>query len=221
MGQSLYVNGLTWRFPGQRQPLFEIMALNLPAGFSLGIRGPSGAGKTTLFHCLSGIAAPTSGSICWDRTDLCSLSAGERDRWRHRQIGIVFQDFHLVDGLTALDNVLLPAHFDCWRIAPGLQRRAQQLLAKVDITHLGRDVALLSRGEKQRVALARALLFAPGIIIADEPTASLDPEHRAIVSRLLVDLSHEEGTTLIVVSHDEELLSQMDRQAVLDHGKLI
>jgi putative ABC transport system ATP-binding protein len=220
MGRTLRVDTLVWRFPGQSRALFEIAGLDVPAGSSLGIRGPSGAGKTTLFHCLSGIAVPESGSIRWDGTDLCALDARARDRWRHRNLGLVFQDFHLVEGLAAFDNVLLPACFDHWRVPGELRRRAGELLAAAGIGCPEREVALLSRGERQRVALARALLFAPGIVLADEPTASLDPEHRTRIGDLLTGLAEAQSATLIIVSHDQELLSRLDQCMTLEEGRL-
>jgi len=217
---TLQVRDLLLRFPGQEHALFEIPALDVPAGSSLGIRGPSGAGKTTLFHCLAGIAEPTAGQIRWDGTEICTLRANLRDRWRHRQLGLVFQDFHLIDGLSAFDNVLLPAHFDCWRPAAEWRRRARELLAAVGIGAVDRSAALLSRGERQRVALARALLFRPAIVMADEPTASLDPDHRRQIGDLLVELVRSQGATLIVISHEPELLSRLDRCATLQDGCL-
>jgi putative ABC transport system ATP-binding protein len=101
----LQADGLAMRFSGQRYPLFGIPSLALPPGGSLGIRGPSGAGKTTLFNCLAGIERPTSGRILWNGLDICTLPEWERDRWRHVSLGLVFQEFHLIDGLSALDNV--------------------------------------------------------------------------------------------------------------------
>ncbi|MDR2113356.1 MAG: ATP-binding cassette domain-containing protein [Candidatus Accumulibacter sp.] len=220
MGQTLCVEELAWRFPGQRHALFEIAGLDVPAGSSLGIRGPSGAGKTTLFHCLSGIAVAESGRVRWDGLDLRALSPEARDRWRQRNVGLVFQDFHLIEGLAAFDNVLLPACFEHWRAPPELRRRAGELLEAVGVDCRERDVALLSRGERQRVALARALLFAPGIVIADEPTASLDPEHRTRVGELLAGLARTRNATLIVVSHDQELLARLDHCVALEDGRL-
>ena len=219
-GGRLQVCNLLLRFPGQEHPLFDIPQLDVPAGSSLGIRGPSGAGKTTLFHCLSGIAAPTTGKILWDGTDICRLPPENQDRWRHRHLGLIFQDFHLIDGLSALDNVLLPASFNSWRPEPALRQRALDLLAAVNITAIERKAALLSRGERQRVAFARALLYQPTIVMADEPTASLDPDHRTQIGSLLIELARSRGTTLIVVSHEPELLSRLDRCVTLQDGTL-
>jgi putative ABC transport system ATP-binding protein len=194
--------------------------LVLEAGQSVGLRGASGAGKTTLFHCLAGISTATTGRIVWGDTDIGSLSPSALAQWRRSRLGLVFQDFHLIDGLSALDNVLLPAHFVGWRIAPEVKARAQDLLAAVGITAPQRLAALLSRGERQRVAFARALLQQPSIVMADEPTASLDPDHRQQLGELLVTLAREQGTTLIVISHEPELLARMDRCMELRSGRL-
>lgn len=219
-GSHLQVRKLSLRFPGQDRALFEIPSLDVPAGHSLGIRGPSGAGKTTLFHCLSGIARPSSGQVFWNGTDVAALSGEQLAHWRYRNLGLIFQDFHLIDGLSALDNVLLPALFTRWKADPALRQRAQQLLATVNIDTAGRATALLSRGERQRVAFARALLMQPSILMADEPTASLDPDHRTQIGALLVNLARAQGTTLIVISHEPELLARMDRCVNLHDGSL-
>ncbi len=217
---DLRVRDMVVRFAGQAHPLFSIAALDLPRGSSLGISGISGAGKTTLFHCLAGIARPTAGQIAWGATEIGVLSEDALCRWRHRNLGLVFQDFHLVDGLSMLDNVLLPACFDRWKPTPALQQRARDLLTAVGLSAWERLTALLSRGERQRLALARALLLQPAIVMADEPTASLDPDHRTRVGELLVELVRSEGATLIVVTHEQALLRRMDRSVRLEHGAL-
>lgn len=217
---QLQVRDLALRFAGQQKALFSIPALDLPTGGSLGICGVSGAGKTTLFHCLAGIATPTAGQICWGGTDICALPASALGRWRHRSLGLVFQDFHLIDGLSTLDNVLLPAYFDRWRPAAALHQRARELLAATGISEFDRLAALLSRGERQRVALARALLLQPSIVMADEPTASLDSDHRTQIGDLLTELVRAQGATLIVISHEPELLARMERCLRLQDGVL-
>ncbi|NSL53779.1 ABC transporter ATP-binding protein [Uliginosibacterium aquaticum] len=217
---TLRATGLRFRFTGQTTDLFALDRLELTAGHMLGIRGASGAGKTTLLHCLAGIEPLTTGSIVWDDTDITALPGAGLTRWRQQKLGLVFQDFHLVEGLSALDNVLLPASFTGWRIAPALRSRATRLLSRVGIAEPTRRAELLSRGERQRVAVARALLFAPPVVLADEPTASLDPENREIIADLLCGLVREHGATLIVVSHENALLHRMDRVLELRSGTL-
>lgn len=192
----------------------------MPAGQSLGLSGVSGAGKTTFFHCLAGITKPTAGRVIWGETDICSLNSEALARWRREHLGLVFQDFHLVDGLTALDNVLLPAYFGNWRVEASVKARAHALLDAVGMKVPSRSAAVLSRGERQRIAFARALLLRPSIVMADEPTASLDPEQRTKLGELLVTLAREQGTTLIAISHEQELLKRMDRRLVLQSGCL-
>ncbi len=217
---ELQVRDLTMRFAGQERALLDIAAIELSTGSSVGISGISGAGKTTLFHCLAGIAKPTAGVIRWGGIDICALSGDEQTRWRLRNVGLVFQDFHLVDGLSALDNVLLPVYFDRWQPSASLLQRARELLSAVGIAAMDRLAALLSRGERQRVALARALLLEPAIVMADEPTASLDPDHRRQIGDLLVEMVRGQRATLIVISHEPELLKRMDCCLSLQHGSL-
>jgi len=220
LGSALQVTNLRYGFSGQAHALLDVPSLELPAGHSLGLSGVSGAGKTTLFHCLAGIAKPWSGQVCWGDTDICALTPEALAAWRRQHLGLVFQDFHLVDGLTALDNVLLPSYFGHWRVPPGVRARAQDLLASVGMQAPNRLAALLSRGERQRVAFARALLLQPSIVMADEPTASLDPEQRTQLGDLLVALARSQGTTLVVISHEPDLLARLDHNLVLHKGQL-
>jgi len=216
----LRVSDLRFRFAGQPSDLFHIAQLAIPRGRTVGIRGASGAGKTTLLHCLAGIEPVSSGSIRWGNDEISALPPAALTRWRQQRLGLVFQDFHLIEGLSARDNVLLPASFTAWKAASIVRERADALLRRVDIGSPGRAAELLSRGERQRVAVARALLFEPAVVLADEPTASLDPENRDTISRLLLDLVREHDATLIVVSHDTALLDQLDMQFELRDGAL-
>lgn len=215
---QLTVADLRFRFPGQSADLLRIDRLALAQGQTLGIRGASGAGKSTLLHCLAGIEAVDSGTLCWGDDDIGALPPRALTRWRAQRLGLVFQDFHLVEGLSALGNILLPASFNGWRASAAQRQRAERLLERVGAPN--RRAELLSRGERQRVAVARALLGEPEVVLADEPTASLDPENREIISRLLLDLAREHGATLIVVSHEAALLARVDRQLELRGGAL-
>ena len=218
--RHLHISDLRFRFAGQSGDLFQVRGLTIPRGRTVGIRGASGAGKTTLLHCLAGIEPANSGAIRWGYDEITSLSPSALTRWRQQRLGLVFQDFHLIEGMSALDNVLLPASFAAWKAASLVRERAGTLLRRVDIGSPGRRAELLSRGERQRVAVARALLFEPEVVLADEPTASLDPENRDTISRLLLDLVREHGATLVVVSHDTALLKQLDLQFELRDGAL-
>ena len=225
---KLSVSALTMRFKEQDSLLFQIENLQIDAGKSVGIYGSSGAGKTTLLHCLSGIERapqesaknPAKASIVWGGVDICALSSAENDRWRRQNIGLVFQDFYLLDGLSALDNVLLPHFFANTCVSAAMKSQALALLKKVDFPDVHRRAELLSRGERQRVAVARALLFHPPIILADEPTASLDPANREIIGELLLSLVREYQSTLIMVSHETRLLERLDYCMELKNGRL-
>ncbi|GGI99421.1 ABC transporter ATP-binding protein [Neoroseomonas lacus] len=212
---TLSLRGLEIAVPDRAagwRPLLTVPELDLPAGASLGIEGGSGAGKTTLLHILAGIATPRAGRVAWGETDLAALPAPARDAWRRRHVGMVFQDFHLVEGLSSLANVLLPALFGRTRASAAERAAAMALLDRLGVRGDVADVAALSRGERQRVALARALLFRPPVLIADEPTASLDAEAGATVGDLLVGLAAETGATLLVASHDRALLGRLQWQ---------
>ncbi len=218
---SLNIAQLTLRFPNCAESLFHINEWHVPAGQCIGICGASGAGKTSLFNCLAGIEKPSSGQIFWGDIDICQLKVRERDQFRHQQLGLVFQDFHLIEGLSALDNVLLPLSFSEFRIDPEKRARAHELLEKVAISAPYQRIDHFSRGERQRVALARALLLQPKIILADEPTASLDPLNREIIANLLIELVRAHSATLLLISHEANLLAQMDHCFELKNGDLI
>lgn len=219
-GQSLHVSDLRHRFAGQSADFLVVPQLALAAGESLGIAGPSGAGKSTLFHCMAGLTLPRSGSIVWGQAELTRMSVAQRAQWRREHLGLIFQDFHLVAGMTALDNVLLPVSFEAWRVPTVLQNKARDLLSALGLTAHDRRIELMSRGERQRVAFARALLREPAVVMADEPTASLDPAHREQAGDMLVQLCRQSGATLVVISHEASLLQRMDRSLIVHAGQL-
>ncbi len=205
--------------------LAEMVALDIPAfqaaaGARVGIAGPSGSGKTSLLHVISGVERPTSGRVLWGGVDLAAMAEDARDRWRREHVGMIFQEFHLFPGLSALANVLLPLRFDHFRLPPAMIERARSLLADVGVASPDRSADVMSRGERQRVAIARALLRDPGILLADEPTANLDPEVGGAVADLLVARAAASGATLIVISHDQALLDRMDVTRRLVAGRL-
>lgn len=203
---------MDFRSGGRPVTVLDIRLLEIAAGSSTGLSGPSGSGKTTLLNIITGILTPTAGAVRVDGVDLASLSAAERDRFRAERIGYIFQAFNLIPPLTALENVLLPMGFAS-RI-PKRQRRsrAQELLERVNLGHrLHHKPAELSHGEQQRVGIARALANHPQLIVADEPTASLEPGLTQEIARLLVGVCQEEQATLLVASHDRALLRNLAR----------
>ncbi len=216
---ALRISDLSVSFPGLAAPALAIERLGLAAGARVAVTGASGSGKSTFVNLITGLARPDRGRIQWGETDIAALPEARRDRWRAETVGLVMQDFHLFPGLSALDNVLLPARLSGAGNA-ATRARAADLLDRVGLARPGQDVATLSRGEMQRVAVARALLRRPGLLVADEPTASLDPEAGAAVGALLLDLARSEGATLIVVSHDERLTERLDRRIRLAAGRI-
>jgi len=204
-----------------RREVLTLAEISLPGGSCLALTGPSGAGKSSLLHVLSGIALPGRGTIAWGDTELSSLGEGARDSWRRRHVGLVFQDFHLIDGLDALGNVLLPAWFDRFRAPAALVARARLLLERVGLPHVAsRPIGTFSRGERQRIAIARALLHDPPILLADEPTASLDADTGHSVAELLLDLAQGRGATLVVATHDPVLVARLPLRWHLAAGVL-
>ncbi|HEY7540227.1 MAG TPA: ABC transporter ATP-binding protein [Methylomirabilota bacterium] len=220
MGAALYASNVRLEYAGPRCVL-DVPHLSVAAGARVGITGPSGSGKTSLLYVLTGIELPTGGQIQWAGLDIARLDEPGRDRWRRATVGFVFQDFHLLPRMSALDNVLVPATFSHARAPRSLADRARELLARVGLERIAAPVETLSRGEQQRVAVARALVFAPSIVVADEPTASLDAENGALIGDLLLALGAESASTLVVVSHDGRLLERLDTVHSLVDGRLV
>ncbi|ABC22092.1 ABC transporter ATP-binding protein [Rhodospirillum rubrum] len=215
----LTIRDLDVRFPGLGRPALFLPALTLEAGQALVVTGPSGSGKTTFLNRITGLEASAAGAITWQGTDLGALSEGARDRWRARTIGLVMQEFHLFPGLSALENVVLPQRLAHFRLPPAVLAEAEGLLARVGIERPDQRIETLSRGQMQRVAVARALVGRPGVIVADEPTASLDDEAGTAVADLLVNLAKDAGASLIVASHDPVFFARIPRLLRLEAGR--
>lgn len=216
---GLALSGVVMRYSDLAAPALDLPRLEIAPGGSLAVTGPSGAGKSTFIHVITGLERPTAGRVEWRDEDIAQLLEAARDAWRARNVGLVMQDFHLFPGLDALENVLLPARFRHMRLPAGLSERARALLQRVGLDTGRRGVETFSRGEMQRVAIARALLPRPGVIVADEPTASLDAESGAAVCDLITTLAAEEKATLIVVTHDAALAGRLDRRIVFTGGR--
>ncbi|MDB5365270.1 MAG: transporter ATP-binding protein [Rhodospirillales bacterium] len=222
VGQTLSVQNLrlTRREPdGSARVLLDVERFELAAGGRIALAGASGAGKTTLLSLLGGLERADEGSIRWDGFDLARAGSAQRDRWRRRNVGIVFQEFRLIDELDAVENVLLPTRFDRWRTSAESRAFAHKMLGALGVP-VGRSVDTLSRGERQRCAIARAVLGRPKILIADEPTASLDSESGAQVGALLIALADDLGATMIVATHDGGLAARMDKTVRVQHGRI-
>jgi len=188
----------------------------------LAILGPSGSGKTTLLGLLAGLDTPSSGSVALDGQDLSSLTEDGRAEFRAANVGFVFQTFHLLPTLTALENVLVPVELRGEGSAPGTRERALRLLDRVGLGDRAHHYpAQLSGGEQQRVALARAFSNRPRILFADEPTGNLDSATGERIIALLEELNREARTTLVLVTHDLTLASRARRVLRLAGGRVV
>lgn len=217
---ALDISGLEMRFPGIDTSVLSIPRLHVPAGAQLAITGASGSGKSTLVNAVTGLETTTAGSVSWGGTDIARLSAGKRDAFRAAHIGLVMQDFHLFPGLSAFENVVLPVRL-ARRLTQIDRERALGLLETTGIARANQAIETLSRGEMQRVAVARALLSNPGVIVADEPTASLDRRTGEEVAELIVRLARQDGATLVVVTHDPVFRERLDRHIALEGGRIV
>ena len=194
-------------------------SLTIARGTAVAITGPSGSGKSTMLGLIAGLDAPTSGRVLIDGTDITSLGEEALARLRGRLVGIVFQFFHLLPSLTALENVLVPLEIAG---AGDAQARAKALLAEVGLEARGHHYpSQLSGGEQQRVAIARALANDPPIVLADEPTGNLDSVTGHHVIELLVRINRDRGRTLVLVTHDSELASLADEVIGLRDGRIV
>jgi putative ABC transport system ATP-binding protein len=192
--------------------------LAVTPGEAVAVVGASGSGKSTLLAILAGLDSPTAGEVHIDGRDLFALNEDQRAELRGRSVGFVFQSFQLLPALTALENVMLPLELSG---AENPEVTAQDMLARVGLgERLHHYPKHLSGGEQQRVALARAFVVRPKLLFADEPTGSLDAESGAAVIRLLFDMNREYGTTLVLVTHDEQLAARCQRMVRLVAGRI-
>jgi putative ABC transport system ATP-binding protein len=213
-------DSLTQSYPsgGRELLVLKSITFTIESGAFVAIVGPSGSGKSTLLGLLAGLDRPKSGRILLDGQDLGSLDEDQRARLRGREVGFVFQSFHLVPTLTARENVLVP--LELRGEDPG--DRADALLARVGLGERGHHYpAQLSGGEQQRVALARAFSNRPKVLFADEPTGNLDAATGAKVVGIMKELNRELGTTLILVTHDHALAEQANRVIRLSDGAVV
>ncbi len=196
------------------------ISFDVPSRQFVAVMGPSGSGKSTLLGLMAGLDWPTSGSIVIDGLDITKLREDEMAELRGKKLGFVFQSYHLIATLTALENVILPMEFS--GVVNGAVKRAEHLLASVGLAERHDHYpAQLSGGEQQRVALARAFMMRPAVLLADEPTGNLDSGNGRHVLELLIRLNKEEGTTLVLVTHDELLASHAERRIVLRDGRIV
>lgn len=190
--------------------VIDIPSWSVGKGEQIAIFGASGSGKSTLLHLLAGVLTPTSGRVTVCGEDVSAMSEAQRDQFRARRIGYIFQSFNLLQGYTALDNVLMGMTFCSRKID---RKLAESLLEHVGIgARLRHRPSEMSLGEQQRVAIARAVAKKPELVLADEPTGSLDPRNKAQVIDLLRSMCEDQGSTLVLVSHERDIIEQFDKQ---------
>jgi len=199
--------------------IVDDVSLAIDAGESLAVSGPSGAGKSTLLALLAGLDLPTRGRVLLEGQDLTQLDEDGRARLRAQRVGFVFQSFHLIPALTALENVMLPLELAGRSDA---RRAATETLGSVGLARrTGHYPRQLSGGEQQRVAIARAFVTRPAVLFADEPTGNLDTATGARVGELLFELNTHAHTTLILVTHDRELAARCGRIVRMEAGRAL
>jgi ABC-type lipoprotein export system ATPase subunit len=206
------ISNLVFSYP-EGEFRLEIPSLAVERGTTAAVIGPSGCGKTTLLNLMAGVTQPTTGRVITNEVEVTSLSDAERRNFRIRNIGLVFQEFELLEYLTVLDNILLPYRINTsMELDKTVRDRAVEIAKQVDIgDKLNRYATKLSQGEKQRVAVCRALLPDPVLLLADEPTGNLDPSNKGRVLDILLDYAARTGATLVTVTHDYDLIDRFSR----------
>ena len=194
---------------GETVPILDVPEFEVGAGEQLALVGPSGCGKTTLLHIIAGITKPDAGTVVIDGVEITRFTEAGRDRIRADKLGYVFQTFNLLPGFSALENVLLGMTFARKKFS---MARAKQLIDRVGLSHRAHNKpAAMSVGEQQRVAVARALANLPSVLLADEPTANVDPANQRQIVSLIRDTCRDENISLIMVTHAREVADQFER----------
>ena len=208
----------SWPSPNGSIEVLKGVDLSLRKGESLAIIGPSGSGKSTLLSLLGTLDRPTSGTLKIGGTDTANLSDYDLAKWRGRSLGIIFQQFHLMPSLTAIENVSLPLEIAGDNDA---RKKAEIALGEVGLSHrIDHLPGALSGGECQRVAIARAIVTKPTVLLADEPSGSLDPDTGKQIADLLFDVARRQSMSMILVTHNTELAQRCERILNMNHGKL-
>ncbi len=218
------LTGVGWQIPSKAgtepgESILNGIDLEIQAGEWVAISGYSGGGKTTLLSMAAGLLSPGEGTVALFGEPVQGLREAELAKLRNQKIGLVFQNYHLDDTRSALENILLPGYFSqqTWF---DLKARARELAARLDLTsHLEKDVSVLSGGQRQRVAVARSLLLEPSLVLADEPTGALDQPTADLVLDLFSH-EHQRGISFLTVTHDSRLLERCDRHLELNDGQL-
>jgi putative ABC transport system ATP-binding protein len=221
---DLSISDVTFSYGPRLPDVLRIQNLNLSRGEKVFLFGPSGSGKSTLLGLIGGLFTPQRGRIQVLGQDITEMSHSQRDRFRAREIGFIFQVFNLVPYLNVLENVMLPAHFGR-PISQGFTSAKDEAKSLLEQLGLGqmiqKSVTELSIGQQQRVAVARALLGSPGLVIADEPTSALDSDTRESFLKMLAEQAKREGSTVLFVSHDRALASAFDRDVALPQINIV
>ena len=209
-------NNLLYTYPGTSSGgefSLRLAELAINRGESLAITGPSGSGKTTLLNIIAGILRPDGGRLVVGDTEFTSIDDSTARNFRAGRIGLIFQEFELLEYLSVQDNILLPYRINRHlKLSDDIRVRCERLADRMGITDkLSRFPEQLSQGERQRVAVCRALITEPELLLADEPTGNLDPDNKTKVIDLLLELAREKNTTLVMVTHDHDLVARFDR----------
>ncbi|MCA9311996.1 MAG: ABC transporter ATP-binding protein [Phycisphaerales bacterium] len=214
MSDALSIRSLSFAYPGSSWCL-SVDALDVAAGEQVLLTGGSGRGKSTLLHLVAGLENPDAGTVRVAGTDIHGLRGAKRDLFRGRHVGMIFQTFNLLHGFSALENVMAALMFSAVPRREHRQR-ARGLLEQLGIERIGASPTELSIGQQQRVAVARALVVEPALVLADEPTASLDPENTVAAMTMIQDACRERNAALLCVSHEPVMRDRFPRRHTLD-----